>query len=76
MEHKGEGGTNCSWSPWNGLQRPEKDRGNWRSDEEWRSSLLKSTRILRKFIETCCHLDRSEKSDVRKGKKNLQSVKR
>ena len=41
MEHKGDGDTDCSWSPWNAPCRPGKiDWLNYRTEEESRSSKI------------------------------------
>ena len=55
VEHEGDGGTNCRWSPWNGPEKPEKKLGELkirvRIETIHITKLLKSTAILRKVLK-------------------------
>ena len=79
MEHEGDGDTNCNWCTWNNPQVLVKEL----EDLEIRGlmetiqtiTLSRSTRILRRVLETCCHSNSREKPSANASVKNSQRSK-
>ena len=65
LEHEGDSDTNSNWCTRNDPQRLSKKAGRVRNPKTSRyhptTALLISARILRKILESCCHLDSSER---------------
>ena len=79
MKHESDGDTNCNWCTQNSHQRlvPGGEDLEIRGGVETiqTTALLRSARILRRVLETCCHSKSSEKSSANAGVKTLTKVK-
>ena len=78
MEHEGDNDSSCNCCPRKNHQRIREE--SWRFENKvikisYSTSLLRSTWILRWVLETCCHLNSSERLSAGTGVKNPHGVK-
>ena len=52
MNHEVYSDTNCTKGLWSDLQRPEKETGDQKKNQDQARTLLRSAKILRQVLET------------------------
>ena len=82
MEHESDGYIDCSWCPSNGPQIPGKETGGngdqrktWDHPDHNCQNHLECLKESWRPEETCCHMDFSERAQIKSGVKNSQRVK-
>ena len=66
--------TNCNWCTRNNSPRISKVTLRGQVETIQTIAFLRSAKILRRVLETCCHSDSSEKPSANAGMKNAQVI--